>query len=65
VGFHGSQTINTGNYNSIKVGVWVELPCYEEEIADAYKRAKEFVEQRLQAEVAEIEESLHGGNEIE
>lgn len=57
VGFSGTRTINLGNFNSVKVAVWIEMPCYVEEINTIYPQVKQFVEAKLQAEVDEILES--------
>lgn len=52
VGF--GLTINLGNYESARLDVSVEVPCYKEQVDDAYTAAKDWVEQRVQQEVAEI-----------
>lgn len=43
----GSQTINQGNYNSMRISVSVQLPCAVEEIDAAFKRAFEIVDQQM------------------
>lgn len=48
------MTINTGNYESVQISVDVQLPCYLEEIVDAYKAARQFVSTRLSSEVESI-----------
>jgi hypothetical protein len=52
VGF--GLTINLGNYESARLDVSVEVPCYKEQVDDAYDKAKVWVEERVQQEVAEI-----------
>lgn len=52
VGF--GLTINLGNYESARLDVSVEVPCYKEQVDDAYQQAKDWVEERVQQEVAEI-----------
>jgi len=52
VGF--GLTINLGNYESARLDVSVEVPCYKEQVDDAYAAAKGWVEERVQEEVAEI-----------
>lgn len=52
VGF--GLTINMGNYESARLDVSVEVPCYKEQVDDAYERAKDWVEERVQREVADI-----------
>lgn len=47
VGFNCSMTKNLGDFNSLKVGVSLHLPCYVHEIHETYDHAKEFVEAKL------------------
>jgi hypothetical protein len=47
-------TINLGNYESARVSVGVVVPCYREEIEDAYQFAHGWAEKRVQAEVDDI-----------
>ena len=49
-----SMTINLGNYESVRVSTDVELPCVVEELEDCYKTAREFVDTKLNKEVADI-----------
>lgn len=63
VGYNGTRTVNLGNYNSIKVGVFCSLPCYVEELDSAFKAAKKFVEDRMEIEIEEIESSQQEGAE--
>lgn len=51
-----SMTLNLGNYESVKVGVSVELPSTVEELGEAFKVAKAFVDAKLNIEVQEIKE---------
>jgi hypothetical protein len=44
-------TLNLGNYESARLDVSIELPCYVEEIAEADTLAEEFCATRLQEEV--------------
>jgi hypothetical protein len=48
------MTINMGNYESIQIGVRVQLPCMVHEIADCYKAAKSLVDLRLNQEVTGV-----------
>ncbi len=50
------MTLNLGNFESVQIRVGVTLPCYLEEVDDAYLTAQKFVEQRLNKEVTEIRE---------
>ncbi|UHD87219.1 hypothetical protein [Vibrio phage D4] len=47
VGFNCSMTKNLGDFNSLKVGVSLHLPCYVHEIHETYDHAKGFVEAKL------------------
>lgn len=51
VGCTYGLTINTGNYNSARVEVTLRLPCYVEEVSEAYEVAKKWVEERVRSEV--------------
>lgn len=59
VGF--GLTINLGNYESARLDVSVEVPCYKEQVDDAYQAAKGWVEQRIHQEIEEIKSSSAGG----
>lgn len=48
------MTINMGNFESVQIGVSVKLPCFVEEITDAYKAAKKLVDTHLNKEVSDI-----------
>lgn len=47
-------TINLGNYESARVTIGVELPCYVEEVAEVTDRAEQMVEARVENEVLAI-----------
>ena len=49
-----SLTINLGNYESARLGVSVTVPCYVEDVDNAYERARIWVEKRVQQEVDSI-----------
>jgi len=46
-------TLNQGNYESARIDVSVEVPCYLSDIAKADKWAAQFCEDRVRKEVAE------------
>lgn len=50
------MTLNLGNYESVQFRVGVTLPCYLEELNDAFKAAHKFVDTKLTKEVGEIRE---------
>ena len=47
-------TLNLGNFESARVDVLVSVPCYKEEIDDAFVAAKKWVEEKVAAEIHEI-----------
>jgi len=49
-----SRTINTGNYNSLKISIGISLPCYVEMIDEGYKVALDFVTEKLDNELVKI-----------
>lgn len=48
------ETINMGNYESIRIYVQISLPCPIEEIEQAYLAAEEFVAVKLEEETNSI-----------
>ena len=50
IGLEYGLTVNMGNYNSARVSVTLELPCYVEEINEAYHFAEEWVAARISLE---------------
>jgi hypothetical protein len=47
-------TLNIGNYESARVDVKVSVPCYAEEVNEAYEWAKNFAEERVRQEVQSV-----------
>jgi hypothetical protein len=47
-------TINLGNFESARVTVGLDLPCYVEETKEIEEVVNKMVEDRIQAEVLEI-----------
>lgn len=45
-----SQTVNMGNYESLRIEVSLRVPCYPEEAVAAYEYAAAFCKERLVAE---------------
>ena len=60
VGVEISRTINfgRGSFESARVGITVSVPCYREEIEDAYSYAKEFAASRIGEQVSKIRRHL-------
>lgn len=54
VRFGIGATINMGNYESARVDVEVTVPCYKEEVDDAYEFARKWAKTRLEAEAEVI-----------
>ena len=46
--------MNLGNYEAAHLGITVKVPCYKEEMDDAYDFAASWVEDRLNAEKKKI-----------
>ncbi len=53
-------TLNLGNYESARIEVSVSVPCYKEEVDDAYKYALNWVESRLSNEVVSVRKNKPG-----
>lgn len=47
-------TLNLGSFESAKLLVGMQVPCYKEEANDAFDWAKEWISTRLQKEVKQI-----------
>ena len=56
VGHNARMTVNLGDYESVQIGVLCVLPTHVEELDEAYKAAKEFVDLRLNAEVKSVKD---------
>ena len=60
VGFNARMTINLGDFQSIQLGVSCVLPCYVEEISEAFVAAKQFVDLKLNTEVSAVRDYRKG-----
>lgn len=47
VGVEIAQTVNMGNYESVRLSVMVQAPCYMEEVSEAYEHVVAFAKDRL------------------
>lgn len=56
VGCSGARTVNLGNYESVKISVWLEMPCAKEDIATTYDYVSEWVGEQLLAAVKQTKE---------
>ena len=54
VGLTYGITINLGNFNSVRLSVSLNMPCYKEEVDDAYAWASEWVGTKVSSERDEI-----------
>lgn len=54
VTYEAGGTFNLGNYESVRVSVRVELPCYAEEVTEVYEEIKEYVGERLKENIKEV-----------
>jgi len=54
------MTINLGDYESVQIGVSCSLPCYPEEMDEAFKAAKAFTDLELNKQVKGIKEFRKG-----
>ena len=59
----GSITQNLGDYNSVRVGVEIEIPCAPDDVSieAAYARASEFVDVKLTEEMNSATGVTDGG----
>ncbi len=53
-----SMTVNLGNYQSLKIGVLVSVPCYKEEIDKCFNFVSDYVKNRLNKELINAVPSL-------
>jgi hypothetical protein len=61
VGVGLGVTINMGNYESARIDVNVQVPCYVEEADAAYQWARNWAAKRVESESADVKASK--GNE--
>lgn len=54
VGTKVGATINLGNYDSVRIDVWCEVPCYKEEMDEAGDFAQAWCEQRVSSEKKQV-----------
>ena len=54
VGVEASFTKNLGDYNSVKIGVTLSVPCPHSEVVVVFEYTKKWVNDRLEAMLAEI-----------
>ena len=50
VGFSLGMTMNIGDFESVRLDISVKMPCYVEEVDDAYVYVQKWAEDRLKTE---------------
>jgi hypothetical protein len=55
VGVDATFTKNLGNYESLRLGVSLHLPCYHNEIDDVFEFGKQWVNAKMESLIAELE----------
>ena len=65
IGVKCGRTINLGNYESARVDVSVEIPCYVEEVRRVYQDVLAMAEERLGEEVSKITSSMNAEQTVE
>lgn len=59
VGVQAQRTINLGEYNSVKVGVSIHMPCDPESVDECYEECLAWVDTRM----ASLTEEHDGGSQ--
>ena len=54
------MTMNLGNFESARIDISIEVPCYVEDVHLADKWAAEFVEERIKAVVRNVKSKKSG-----
>ena len=55
-----NSTVNMGNYESLKLSVHVTLPCYAEEVEEAFDKARDFCEEKITQMLSDVERNRGG-----
>jgi hypothetical protein len=56
VGFGMAKTINLGNYQSARVEVRIDCPCYKAEIQEVYEQVRDLVIYYIEEETERIKQ---------
>ena len=59
------RTINLGNYESARVDVSIDIPCYVEEVKQVYSDVMEYAQGLLAEEVTKITDSINAESSVE
>jgi hypothetical protein len=54
----GGQTLNTGNYESVKISVSLTIPCAKDEIDDAFEFASSWVSEKIETSIKKAKKDL-------
>jgi hypothetical protein len=54
VGFSSGVTLGIGNYQFVKIDIWAEIPSSNGDLEGAYKKVKDFVQEKLLKEIEAI-----------
>jgi hypothetical protein len=54
VGFSSGVTLGIGNYQFVKIDIWAEIPSSNGDLEGAYKKVKDFVQEKLLKEIESI-----------
>lgn len=54
VQMNAGQTVNTGNYSSVKFGVSLSMPCQPKEVESVYQFVKNWVDTKMQELQSEV-----------
>lgn len=60
VNFGLGATINTGNYESVKVDVRITIPCLPKDINKIYKFLADDVKKKMKVEIKNIRDAVKG-----
>ncbi len=58
VGFKMGMTKNLGNYESVRIDVSLYLPCYTSEIETVFEYAREWVDDRMDEVITDINKDI-------
>lgn len=56
----GGATVNMGNYQTSRIEVGIEMPCYPEEVPEVYRTLQQTIEAKLKFEVDELMKAKKG-----
>jgi hypothetical protein len=62
VGFSSGVTLGIGNYQFVKIDIWAEIPSANGNLEEAYKKVKDFVQEKLLKEIEAIKNQYSSSN---